>query len=158
MKLFIYSVLILSVLSCSKKEESQIKKLDVPDSLITSNDSNFNIEKIPENCYLQVIGKDSTAVHIIDNLGTFSGKMAVRNSEKDSSFGDLSGFKNGDTLQLTYTFQSEGVTSETPIYFIEKNDELIQGFGDFNDTKSLKFDAKNAFKKVNCNQINNLLK
>lgn len=158
MKLFISPVLFLLLLNCAKKESAESKKLTVPDSMITSNEPNFKIDKIPENCYLMVIGKDSSAIHLIDNLGTFSGNMAVKNSEKDSSSGELAGFKNEDTIKLTYTFQSEGVISESPIYFLQKNDELIEGIGDYKNPKSLKFDDKNSFKKLNCELTKNILK
>lgn len=158
MKLIIYSILFLSLISCNKKENTQPKKINVPDSLISANQPNFKIDKIPENCYLMVTGKDSAAIHIVDNLGTFSGNMAVKNSEKDSSSGELAGFKNEDTLKLSYTFKSEGQTSEREIYFLQKNGELIEGLGDYKNPKTLKFDAKNSYKKVNCDQVNNLLK
>jgi hypothetical protein len=105
-----------------------------------------------------VTGKDSAAIHLVDNLGTISGNMAVKNSEKDSSSGELDGFKNQDTLKLTYNFKSEGKTSENSIYFLQKNDELIEGLGDYKNPKTLKFDPKNSYKKVNCNQVTNLLK
>lgn len=157
MKAIFLSVFILFFVSC-KKESTNNKKIVVQDSVNSSKEANFKIDEIPENCYLMISGKDSSAIHLVDNLGTFTGKMAVKNSEKDSSFGDLAGFKSEDTLKLTYTFQSEGVTSESEIYFLQKNDELIEGFGDYKNPKSIKFDAKNSFKKVKCNLISNLLK
>jgi hypothetical protein len=157
MKLIMPSVFVISLLGCNK-ENMQIKKLNVPDSLIRSNQPNFKIGKIPENCYLNAIGKDSAALHIVDNLGTFTGKMAVKNNEKDSSFRDLSGFKNEDTLKLSYTITIEGISSENPIYFLQKDGELIEGIGDYNNLKGLNFDSKNSYKKVTCNQVTNLLK
>lgn len=158
MKLLIYSLLFTATISCTKKENEKSPKIAAPDSLISSGETNFKVDAIPENCYLMVTNKDSAAIHLVDNLGTVSGKMAVKNSEKDSSTGELAGFKNEDTLKLTYTFKSEGVTSENEIYFLQKNDELIQGIGDYKNLKSLKFDSKNSYKKVNCKQVTNLLK
>lgn len=148
----------MTAFSCTKDNSKENNKLDVPDSLISNNDPNFNIDKIPEDCYLQVVGNDSTAINLVDNLGTFSGKMAIKNSEKDSSSGDLSGFKNEDTLKLTYNFKSEGVNSERTIYFLQKNGELLEGIGDYDQPKSIKFEEKNPYKKIDCSRIEKLLK
>lgn len=158
MKPIFYIVLLITVVSCNKNDSTKNKKLTVPDSLISNDKPNFKIDKIPEDCYLQIVGKDSTAIHLVDNLGTFSGKMAVKNSEKDSSSGDLSGFKNEDTLKLTYSFDSEGVNSERSIYFLQKDGELIEGIGDYKQPKSLKFEDKNPYKKIDCSKIEKLLK
>lgn len=158
MKLLIYTILFAAVISCNKKENEKSKKPAVPDSLISYNETKFKIDKIPENCYLMVTGKDSTAIQLVDNLGTINGKMAVKNFEKDSSTGDLAGFKNEDTLKLVYTFKSEGVTSENDVYFLLKNNELVLGIGDYKNPRTLKYDSKNSYKKVNFNQVSNLLK
>ncbi|SFH89941.1 hypothetical protein [Halpernia frigidisoli] len=158
MKYLCCPILLIFVISCSKKETTENKKLTIPDSAISSGESAFRVEKIPENCYLMVTGKDSAAIHLVDNLGTVSGEMVVKNSEKDSSSGELAGFISGDTLKLDYTFQSEGVTSENDIYFLQKENELIQGLGDYKNTKSLKFDTSNNFKKSDCNLISKILK
>lgn len=156
---FTAACLILAIaFSCTKKESTDIKKINVPDSLISSNNQAVSIEKIPENCYLNVTGKDSAAIQLVDNLGTFTGKMAIKNSEKDSSYGDLGGFKNGDTLKLTYTFASEGTTSEREVYFLQKDQSLIEGIGNYSSPKTIKFDDKLTYKKVDCKQIKNLLK
>lgn len=69
-----------------------------------------------------------------DNLGTFTGKLRYKNFEKDSSFGDIVGNQNGDTLKLNYTFQSEGMTSEREIFYLKKDGNLIEGIGDHKTT------------------------
>ncbi|SFN94314.1 hypothetical protein SAMN05421594_4808 [Chryseobacterium oleae] len=81
-------------------------------------------------CYMAVTGKDSVFASIDDNLGTITGKIVYKNNEKDSSKGDVTGFKSGDTLKLTYEFQSEGTKSKRDIFFIQKDNTLTEGIGD----------------------------
>lgn len=158
MKKIFASFLALALSTSCNKKDSTATKITIPDSLITTEDAGFNIKSIPENCYLQVVGKDSTFVQLTDNLGTYSGEMRIKNNEKDSSKGELSGFKNGDTLKLSYIFESEGIISERPIYFLKKGANLIPGIGDYEQIKSIKFENENTFNPIECNLIKNQLK
>lgn len=115
-------------MNCNKKTETVAPKVET--------DSTAVVETVVDTlgpksfCYLGVIGKDSVFASIDDNLGTISGKLAYKNNEKDSSKGDVTGFKSGDTLKLTYQFQSEGTKSKRDIFFIQKDNTLIEGIGD----------------------------
>ena len=118
-------------------------------------------------CYLGITGKDSVFVRLDDNLGTISGKMSYKNFEKDSSKGELSGFKSGDTLKLTYEFASEGTVSKRDIFFIQKDNSLTEGIGNHKDDKGTmrysdekKIDYKNGqeLKSADCALIAKALK
>lgn len=148
-KLFLGILIAASIVSCDKKETKSGNAEKSSDSAENIS-KDLKVEKIPENCYLQVVGNDSMFVQLTDNLGTFTGNMAIKNAEKDSSKGELSGFKNGDTLKLSYSFESEGKISDRPVYFLVKDGSLIEGFGDFTNPKTLKYDDKNKFNKTDC--------
>lgn len=158
-KLILIPVIALAFSSCEKKS-SEITTIDqsAADS-VTVPESNEPIESSTvQNCYLGVTGKDSVFVSVDNNLGTITGKMRYKNFEKDSSFGDLMGSKNGDTLKLSYTFQSEGSTSEREIYFLHKGENLIEGIGNqkmdgmkstYENPSQLKYEGHNL-KQVDC--------
>ncbi|QFG53125.1 hypothetical protein [Chryseobacterium sp.] len=162
------SILVLGMIavtmSCGKKTENTINDVSNRDSLAV-NESDIQIDAIPENCYMEATGKDSLFVRLSDNLGTVTGKMHYKNFEKDSSFGDLVGMADGDTLKLEYTFQAEGTTSTREIWFLRKDGSLIEGIGDYNetgeqykDTKLLKFTGGHTLKAADCKGFDKNLK
>ncbi len=152
--------------SCQKKQEIN-SDLAAKDSLLVVPDSHEPVESSTvAACYLGVTGKDSVFVSLDDNLGTIIGKMKYKNFEKDSSFGDLMGSKNGDTLKLTYNFQSEGKQSEREIFFLQKDGKLFEGIGDYategntdsySNPKKVKFDGR-AFQQIDCEVVQKNLK
>ncbi|MBP0611649.1 hypothetical protein J8J42_01150 [Chryseobacterium sp. cx-311] len=156
--------LAVALASCNKKNESLVKDVNNKDSL-TLNESDIQIDEIPENCYMEATGKDSLFVRISDNLGTVTGKMHYKNFEKDSSFGELVGMADGDTLKLEYNFQAEGTTSTREIWFLKKDGNLIEGIGEYNETgeqykdpKLLKFTGGHTLKSADCTSIERKLK
>jgi len=122
------------LMNCNKKTETN-QPLSGTDSLTDTTAQAQTVDTLGAKsfCYLGVTGKDSVFVNIDDNLGTITGKMRYKNSEKDSSKGDLTGFKSGDTLKLTYEFASEGRTSKRDIFFIQKDGNLLEGIGNQKD-------------------------
>lgn len=109
-------------------------------------------------CYMQASGKDTLFVQLMDNLGTVTGKMHYKNFQKDSSFGDVMGSKDGDTIKLDYTFQSEGTTSTRQVWFLEKDGALHEGIGDLNaegtgysDPEKVKYEGGHVLQSADCN-------
>jgi len=163
MKNYILSAFIaIAALSCEKKStETVSSQTTAPDS-ITVPESNEPIEPSTlQTCYFAANAKDSIFVSLDDNLGTITGKMRYKNFEKDSSFGDVMGTQNGDTIKLSYTFQAEGTTSEREIYFLKKDGGLIEGIGDhktesnkdlYANPTQLKYEG-NTLKQVDCNDF-----
>ncbi|MBA5245962.1 hypothetical protein H1R16_01115 [Marnyiella aurantia] len=150
--------------ACGKKTENKINDVSNRDSLAV-NESDIQIDEIPENCYMETTGKDSLFVRISDNLGTVTGKMHYKNFEKDSSFGHLVGMADGDTLKLEYNFQAEGATSTREIWFLKKDGNLIEGIGEYNETgeqykdpKLFRFTGGHTLKSADCKSIERKLK
>lgn len=140
MKKYIFlSSLSIFLLNCNKKTET-ITPVTDSDSVAENTEKVIDTLGIKSNCYLGVTGKDSVFVSIDDNLGTVIGKIRYKNSEKDSSTGELTGFKSGDTLKLTYEFVSEGTTSKRDIFFVQKDGNLLEGIGNQkNDNGHMKY-------------------
>ena len=163
MKNYILSAfIVITALSCEKKStETVSSQTTAPDS-VTVPESNEPVEPSTlQSCYFAANGKDSIFVSLDDNLGTITGKMRYNNFEKDSSFGDVMGTQNGDTIKLSYTFQAEGTTSEREIYFLKKDGGLIEGIGDhktegnkdlYANPTQLKYEG-NMLKQVDCNDF-----
>ena len=131
-KYIVLGALSVLMMNCDKKNET-VKSVTIQDSLETPAENIVDTLGAKTFCYLGITGKDSVFISLDDNLGTLSGKMAYKNNEKDSSKGELFGFKAGDTLKLTYEFTSEGTTSKRDIYFIQKGSSLIEGIGNQKD-------------------------
>jgi hypothetical protein len=142
--LILSALIILTAASCEKKSENVDTQTVTPDS-ITVPESNEPVESSTlQSCYMEVTGKDTLFVSLDDNLGTITGKMRYKNFEKDSSFGDVMGTQNGDTIKLNYTFEAEGTTSDREIYFLRKNGNLIEGIGEHKTEGSRDFYANPA--------------
>ncbi|MCX8524949.1 hypothetical protein OF897_13605 [Chryseobacterium formosus] len=167
MKKYIFlSAFSVLLMNCNKKTEI-VNPVTTTDSVETPGEPNVDSLGSKTLCYLGVTGKDSVFVSLDDNLGTFSGKMAYKNHEKDSSKGELSGFKSGDTLKLTYEFASEGTTSKRDIFFIQKGNTLIEGIGNqkdengrmhYADEKNISYKDGQKLQTVDCKVVSNALK
>ena len=131
------------LLNCNKKAEAPIPE---PPSADTTSITEKDVDTLnaKSSCYIGITGKDTVFASIDDNLGTITGKLRYKNNEKDSSTGDVTGFKSGDTLKLTYEFQSEGSKSRRDIYFIQQNNTLTEGIGEQkNENGQMKYASEN---------------
>ncbi|GEN69203.1 MULTISPECIES: hypothetical protein [Chryseobacterium] len=164
-KLILLSAVSAFLINCNKKTEAPAPK--------TEADTIAVAEPIVDTlgpksfCYIGVTGKDSVFASIDDNLGTIIGKLSYKNSEKDSSKGDVTGFKSGDTLKLTYEFASEGKKSKRDIYFLQKDNTLTEGIGDhkeedghskYADEKKISYQDGQKLNTADCKAVNKGLK
>lgn len=158
-----FSVLLMN---CNKKTEP-VQPVATTDSIETPAEPVVDTLGAKTFCYVGVTGKDSVFVSLDDNLGTLSGKMAYKNSEKDSSKGELSGLKSGDTLKLTYEFASEGTTSKRDIFFIQKENTLTEGIGNqkdengamrYADEKKISYKDGQKLESADCKTVSKALK
>ncbi len=160
-----FSVLALFVISCGKKNaEDAVVKPDFDSAAVADNVSSDYVA-IETKCFLATDSKDSLLLSYEDNLGTITGKMRYKNFQKDSSFGDISGLIDGDTLKLNYLFQSKGSTSSREVWFLKKENQLLEGIGKYNatgdtyaDYKNIKFNDGRTLNTVDCKTIENELK
>jgi hypothetical protein len=164
-KLVLLGLLSVFLMNCNKKTEATTPKAET--------DSTTTAETVVDTlgtksfCYMGVTGKDSVFANIDDNLGTITGKMSYKNFEKDSNKGDISGYKSGDTLKLTYEFESEGKKSTRDIFFIQKGNSLLEGIGDhkeengqvkYANEKNISYKDGQKLEAADCNIVNKALK
>lgn len=153
-KVFIVATGIVAFISCGKKQEEKTvvteKEMEQPE--ITIQD---------KECYLWTSkGKDTIKMSITTvNGGNVMGDLEYNFFEKDGNVGKVSGMTKGDTLYLTYDFESEGMKSTRESAFLKKGNTLVEGFGEvetkgnaqtFKDKKTLKFDGSVTLNKVDC--------
>ena len=159
-KIVLITTIASLILSCQKKSNQDIILQSDIDSTNIKDNEDLSTEPILTNCYAVISEKDSAFLSYEDNLGTITGKLHYKNYEKDSSKGDFSGLMNGDTLKVTYTFQSEGSTSNREIWFLKNGDELLEGIGKYDekgeiyaDGKTVTFENGHTFKSTDCKDI-----
>lgn len=164
-KLILLGSLSVFMINCNKKAEAPAPKPE-KDTVATAEPVMDTLG--PKSfCYMGITGKDTVFASIDDNLGTITGKMAYKNSEKDSSKGEVTGFKSGDTLKLTYEFQSEGTKSKRDIYFLQQDGTLVEGIGGhkeengqmkYADEKKISYKDGQKLSTADCQTITKALK
>lgn len=154
------AAILMAAIACEKKSTEKINTATTPPDSVTVPESNEPMESSTrQTCYLSAVGKDSVFLSLDDNLGTITGKLRYKNHEKDSSYGDVSGSQNGDTIKLFYTFQSEGMTSNREIYFLKKDGKLLEGIGEqktegseavYSNPSAVKYENGHTLKATDC--------
>lgn len=164
-KLILLSTVTAFLINCNKKTEAPVSKAETDTVAIA--EPVIDTLGPKSFCYLGATDKDSVFASIDDNLGTITGKLAYKNNEKDSSTGDVTGFRSGDTLKLTYEFASEGKKSKRDIYFLQKDNTLTEGIGDhkeedgqskYADEKKISYKDGQKLNTADCNIVNKALK
>jgi len=152
-KIFIAVFGIIAFASCGKKEETKVvteQEMEQPEITIQDRE-----------CFLWTSkGKDTIKMSLTTaNGGNISGDLEYNFFEKDGNKGKFSGLIKGDTIYVTYDFQSEGTNSTRESAFLKKGNTLVEGFGEvetkgssqtFKDKKALKFDGSVTLNKVDC--------
>lgn len=162
-KIFFPFLVTCCMISCDKKSKDIFSdKVSVDSAKVISNEPEVSEAvdpalEIKSMCYQDILRNDSVYLKIEDNLGTIVGKLRYKNQDKNNSNGDISGIKNGDTLKLDYTFQSEGKTSTREIWLLEKNGKLLEGVTDYDKSgekyanpKKIKFEGAHEFSVADC--------
>jgi hypothetical protein len=160
---FFLIVLIAFYTSCTSPKNTSPSTSK--DQQITEQDTSQDSETILQPCYLATIGKDSATLEINADNGIVTGKLNYMFAQKDSNFGDIKGKINNDTISVDYTFKSEGVISVREMNFIVKNNQLIEGVGEyvyrksdnkmvFKNTKKIDYSGKSfKFMPIECNEF-----
>lgn len=144
-----------AMISCSKKTPENLPANN--DSIATDEFVNPDTVKVAKNCYQSVTDQDTAFISVEDNLGTVIGHMEFKN-QKDNSEGDITGLSNGDTLKVTFLYESEGKSGSRDIWFLKKDKELIEAVGKYDasgekyvDESKITFDGGTVYKETICN-------
>lgn len=154
------SLVILGLLSCNKNHQNTEKKEDIKGVFQDEESLADSTLSASKNCYIRSIGNDTVYAKIENNLGTITGQLYYKNHQKDSSFGDIIGFLDGDTIKVEYAFQPERETSVRPIWFLIKDKKIIEGIGKYENLdlkNAINFDDENIFENADCSLVETTL-
>src|SRR6476659_10299788 len=122
--LFASAILLLAIASCNQtQQKTNPEEYPVNDPLLgnITTDTVNSVLTENEKCFTAALKNDSAFLKLKNVDGKVEGKLWNKFAEKDNSKGTLSGTMVGDTINLNYTFNAEGSTSERPIKMLIKD-------------------------------------
>jgi len=137
-KLIILSLLAISLTSCKNntKEQETTEEKEV----MTTEEPSAMLEV---GCYSYNTNNNNVNLEITSLDNGVSGKLTYALAEKDSNSGTFNGELSDDKLIGEYTFMSEGVESKREVAFMIKDNQLIEGYGELNETGTAFVDKSN---------------
>ena len=135
------------MISCKNNENQEAKKSE---SVVQSQQPEDEEEIPVKMCYLYASETDTISLNIEKLNKNVSGSLVYMLYEKDVNRGEISGIMKGDTLFADYEFMSEGKNSVRPIMFLQKGNQLIEGYASGQDTTAYKFNEDFALTRTNC--------
>lgn len=153
-KLIILALLIISSTSCknnTKEQETVVEK-----EVITTEEPTT---MIAVGCYSYDANNNLIHLEITNLENGVIGKLTYALNEKDRNSGTFNGQLIEDKLIGEYTFLSEGVQSTREVAFMIKDNQLIEGFGELNETgtafvdkSTIKYNSTMPLSKTDCNK------
>jgi hypothetical protein len=127
------------------------------DTSIPKKDTTKSLAATIAGCYEYNIGQDTVRLTLQLEGNLVSGDLFYDMYEKDKARGTLKGTIQDSLIETSYLFNSEGMDSESEVFFRFKNDSLYLGEGPqgIKDGKAVFLDRskilfKTAFRKINC--------
>ncbi|GAB4045947.1 hypothetical protein [Spirosoma litoris] len=75
-------------------------------------------------CFRQVVGRDSTILHLVIKDSTVTGELSVLPFEKDRARGSVEGRLTNNQIQAVWQRSGEGVTQPYDVVFTMKGDAV----------------------------------
>lgn len=143
------------LLSCQTKTENQNSEKQKDSVAVEQVSQGFK-----SGCYLSVLQRDTAKFELTVKGDSFSGFLSYTPFETDSSLGSYEGKVHGDTLKGMFRFLAEGMISYEEVYFLLKDNKLVEGVGTidyqndstvvFVNPDSVKFGQSYIFEETNC--------
>jgi hypothetical protein len=102
------------------------------------------------NCYSYASSSDTITLKLIHIGSSVTGTLVYSLKEKDKNKGTIQGNMQADLLTADYTFMSEGIQSIRKVAFKKEGNSFVEGYGDFNNIDSLKFNSSMKLVEVDC--------
>ncbi|AZJ33669.1 hypothetical protein SAMN05444344_0516 [Tenacibaculum mesophilum] len=136
-KILILFLVTTLAISCKKKEPKNDATKEPVEVVVETPTTLIQI-----GCYEYNKDGNQILFEITEINTTVEGTINYALAEKDANTGTFSGTLTDNKLIGIYTFSSEGTESTREVAFMVKNGQLIEGFGELNETG-------NAFKNKN---------
>lgn len=109
-------------------------------------------------CFLQTQGikhQDTSIIKLVITNNDVVGKMLYMPHEKDGRFGNIKGNKNGDILDLVWTYMQEGMKDSIPVILKMNGSSLLQKSSSYDLNSGREFIADTAefrkeYSKMDC--------
>ena len=128
-KILIFFLVTTVAISCKKKESKNDTPQESKEVVVETPTTLLKV-----GCYEYNNDGNQILFEIIEIDNTIKGNITYALTEKDSNTGTFIGELNEDKLIGTYTFSSEGTESTREMAFMVKDNQLIEGFGELNET------------------------
>ncbi|RSC95914.1 hypothetical protein [Tenacibaculum singaporense] len=128
-KLLILFLVTTLAISCKKKESKNDVTKESKEVVVQTPTTLVQI-----GCYEYNKDGNQILFEITEINNTVEGTINYVLAEKDANTGAFSGTLTDDKLIGIYTFSSEGTESTREVAFMVKDNQLIEGFGELNET------------------------
>ncbi|WP_051947189.1 hypothetical protein [Muricauda sp. MAR_2010_75] len=150
--------LFVLIASCKTKEEKESNGSRSDTSTEMSEEKMETQSPILEiGCYMYEGNGNKISLELTDISNTVHGNLDYALKEKDASTGTFAGTLHDSMLIGSYTFASEGMESTREVAFLVKDDQLIEGYGEldetgtaFKDKSALSFSSSMPLRKTDC--------
>ena len=155
-KFFLIAGSLLLLIACNNESDGG----NSPADSLAKNNSNSSIDSTLEiGCYAYTRNGDTVQLNIYEMGDSVKSSLLIALAEKDVNDGNyVASWKDGK-LFGTFTFQSEGVVSSRQLAFQWKDQQLIEGYGEMDETgtqfkhpDSIRYESKMPLTKVDCAQ------
>ncbi|GAB3548727.1 hypothetical protein [Spirosoma fluminis] len=106
--------LLIGLAACGKR----------PSETTSSTDSVTTTTASRTACFRQVVGRDTTVLHLTINDSTVTGELSILPFEKDRAVGPISGTLTNGQIQANWQRSGEGVTQPYEVLFTMKGDSI----------------------------------
>lgn len=128
-KLIILSIIAFAFTSCKNNEESKVSAEET-ETVIAEQPASL----LQTGCYSYNAGNNAINFEVTGLGDEITGTLIYALDGKDTNTGTFKGQLSDDKLFGIYTFMSEGVESTREVAFMVKDDQLIEGYGELNES------------------------
>lgn len=153
-KIILVLSLSLLVFNCKTKEKEQTED-SAPE--ITEEKIEAPSPALELGCYAYDANGNKISFEVTDVSDMVLGNLNYALKEKDANTGTFAGKLQDSVLIGKYTFASEGSESTREVAFLVKEDQLIEGYGEldetgtaFKDKDNLSFSSSMPLSKTDC--------
>lgn len=143
---------LLSMASCKDGPTTPLIPIDKDDYVEISN-------KLQKGCYVYSKYGTEISLKIVQNSPEVVGQLNIMHKEKDRNLGTFTGRRQGDKIIANYTFVSEGIESKRQVAYQLKDNQLIEGYGEmddsgtnFKDTSAIVYNSSMPLVKADCKE------
>lgn len=154
-RIAIVAFICFTVIAC-KNDSKQTERIVKEETILNEN---RNQKTLQIGCYEFNNNSTKIEMEITEIKDSVIGKLNFAYEEKATSYGTFVGTLNKNKLLATYSYTSEGIQTIREISYLVKENQLIEGYGDLDDTgtkfkdiDALNYTSRMPLTKVECDK------